>query len=300
MKTSLFLILSLNFFLLASFHQVWSINPDQPGSLFENIDYTWMKNPYWFDGKAEINFYNATIMRYGHPRDTKEIYHIIVAERHRTDQMVKADEWQRPDLLPVLKFNFVLNFQTGIYTYHQMASIFFKQEDARVYKMTLTSNEWCGNTFKEIINFKGKHVLNFNSYFDGTGSGSYPLPDEKDLVIYDGLPVQLRALKFEPGKILKFKMLSKQIDNNVKKPQVSEATLEIGSPEKIDTPAGEILTYPVVVKHPKGEDRLWFEAEFPNRMIKWMTFDGSQYLLRATEKLQYWKLNKPGGEKYLK
>ncbi|MFQ5602933.1 MAG: hypothetical protein ACE5HS_06650 [bacterium] len=272
---------------------------DDGQSFFENIDYDWMKNPYWFDGKAEINFYDATIMRYGQPRETQEIYQIVVAERHRTDQKVKADDWRAPDAMPVLKFNFVLNFQTGIYTYHQMASIFFKQEDAHVYKMTLTSNEWCGNTFKEIVHFEDTHVLNYNSYFDGTGSGSYPLPDEKDLVLYDGLPVQLRALKFQTGKSLDLKLLSKQITNNARKPELSLAKIEIGEKETLKTPMGDIQTYALVVKHGQGQDKFWIEAKFPNRVIKWRTFDGSEFTLRQTKKLEYWKLNKAGGEKYL-
>lgn len=280
-------------------HYACASEPQSGNSFFENIDYDWMKNSYWFDGKAEINFYDATIMRYGQTRETREIYQIVVAEKHRTDQMVKADDWQQPGLLPVLKFNFVLNFQTGIYTYHQMASIFFNQKDARVYKMTLTSNEWCGNTFKELINFDDKHVLNFNSYFDGSGNGSYPLPEEKDLVLYDGLPVQLRSLKFEAGKTLTLKLLSKQITNNARKPKLSEAKLEIRNVETLKTKVGDVKTHLVTVHHDQGEDQFWFETKFPNRMIKWKTFDGSEYLLRETKKLEYWKLNKPGGERYL-
>lgn len=268
-------------------------------SLFENINYDWMKNSYWFDGKAEINFYDATIMRYGQRRETSEVYQIVVAEKHRTDQRVKADDWRKPNLLPVLKFNFVVNFQTGIYTYHQMASIFFNQESAHVYKMTLTSNEWCGNTFKEYINFDGKILLNFNSYFDGTGNGSYELPKQKDLILYDGLPVQLRSLKFQPGKTISLKLLSRQITNNAQKPEVSNAKLEVGKIATLTTKEGEVQAYLVTVHHDRGQDQFWFEAEFPNRMIKWTTYDGSEYLLRATTKLKYWQLNKIGGERYL-
>lgn len=37
------------------------------------MNYNWMKNSYWFDGKAEINFYQAKITKYGIPREAKEI-----------------------------------------------------------------------------------------------------------------------------------------------------------------------------------------------------------------------------------
>src|SRR6266571_9339037 len=77
-------------------------------------------NPLWDDGRAEIDAYEAAISRYGTPR-TLTAYLIVVKEDFSKRQLVKADPDHDPgDLLTVLKLNHVINYQTGIYSYHQM------------------------------------------------------------------------------------------------------------------------------------------------------------------------------------
>src|SRR6266498_2464297 len=82
-------------------------------------------NRLWDDGRAEIDAYEAAIRRYGTLRPLTA-YLIVVKEDLSRSQLVKADPGHdRDDLLTVLKLNHVINYQTGIYTYHQMASCFF-------------------------------------------------------------------------------------------------------------------------------------------------------------------------------
>src|SRR5258706_5130447 len=106
-------------------------------------------SPLWDDGRAEIDAYDATVRRYGVMRRLTA-YLIVVKEDFSKTQLVKADPGHDPkDLLPVLKLNHVINYQTGIYSYHQMASAFFDRGTMELVKLSLTSNEWCGNTYKE-------------------------------------------------------------------------------------------------------------------------------------------------------
>src|SRR5258705_6691739 len=76
-------------------------------------------NAIWDDGRAEIDAYEATARRYGVLRSFVA-YLIVVKEDFSREQLVKADPGHDPaDLLPVLKLNHVIDYQTGIYTYHQ-------------------------------------------------------------------------------------------------------------------------------------------------------------------------------------
>ena len=60
--------------------------------LFRELDPAWIEDPYWFDGTAEINLYRATVVKYGQPREAREISHIVVTEDHDPKLLVKADD----------------------------------------------------------------------------------------------------------------------------------------------------------------------------------------------------------------
>ena len=103
----------------------------------------------------------------------------------KPDELVKADDWKQPGLLPVLKLNTVIEVPTGIYTYRQMVSVFFHRATLQNIKETLTSHEWCGNSFKELLNFNPHHSFRAHTYWDGMGEVTHPLPNDPALVFYD-------------------------------------------------------------------------------------------------------------------
>lgn len=266
--------------------------------LFQHLDGGWITHSYWFQGEAEVNFYDASVVKYAHPRKTRDIVHILVSEKHDPDLLVKADDWRQPGLVDMLKFNYVVSVPTGIYSYQQMMSVFFQHRDSQVAKMTLASHEWCGNTFKELVHFGSESRFEFNTYWDGQGNGSYEVDFPRNMTLYDALPVQLRMLEWRPGLVVGFGLVGSQFSSKASRPEVAPARLRVLDGEKITVEAGEFEAHPVVVEHAAGVDRLWFEAAFPHRMLRWETHDGHRYALRKSEKLAYWKLNQPGDESY--
>src|SRR3989440_12807953 len=105
-------------------------------------------NGYWGDGKAEFNIYEAQIARYGIPRPT-EVLHILVREPFDPKQLVKPDNPNQAGAIQVLKLNQILHVPTGLYVYQQMHSNFWRVDNSQLLKFSLTSNDSCGNTFKE-------------------------------------------------------------------------------------------------------------------------------------------------------
>src|SRR5207249_3206702 len=79
----------------------------------------------WGDGKAELDGYALTQPRYGELRAGTAVL-IFVTEDFSDSARVKADPGKHPasDVYPVLKLNFVRDFQTGIYDYNVMTSTF--------------------------------------------------------------------------------------------------------------------------------------------------------------------------------
>src|SRR5580765_5061642 len=101
-------------------------------------------NTLWDDGKAEFCTYTGTTLRYGQPRPTQARF-ILVKEDLVRATLVKSDVGPvAGKTLEVLKLNFVADFPTGTYAYHQMATTMFDRATLDVLKETMSHSESCG------------------------------------------------------------------------------------------------------------------------------------------------------------
>ncbi|MEM8997157.1 MAG: hypothetical protein AAGF23_20405 [Acidobacteriota bacterium] len=273
--------------------------PASADGLWDHLDTNFANNAYWFDGKAEVNLYDASIVIYGEPREAEEVAHVVVTEDLLPDSLVKADNPGRAGLVPALKLNYTTEARTGVYTYRQMLSFFFDRRTMGAAKMTLTHNEWCGNTFKQLVNFEGRSSYDFNTYWEGGGDGSFDVDFPRDLVIYDSIPVQLRALRFQLGLQTGVKLLPRQLSSRATEPEVTPAVVRVTHREKVTVPAGDFDAFRVELEHSGGLDQLHFEAEYPHRMLRWQRADRDLFELAHSEKMPYWQYNRPADAKRL-
>jgi hypothetical protein len=256
-------------------------------------------SPLWDDGNAEVNAYEASVRRYGVPRPLTA-YHIIVKEDFSRTQLVKADPGHDPsDLVTVLKLNQILEFQTGIYNYNQMASTFHERATMDLLKLTLASFEWCGNTFKEYTRRDGRGTLHVHTYWDGQARAEYDLPVAPDVLFHDELPLRLRALPQAAGTALTARLVPTQIDSRGPKPELRAARLRADAEEILIVPAGSFRALRWEVKAGDAVDTYWLDRNFPHVLLAWDRPDGGAFRLKWTRRLPYWKLNRPGDEKYL-
>jgi hypothetical protein len=254
----------------------------------------------WDDGNAEVNAYEAAIRRYGVPRPFTA-YHIVVKEDLSRAQLVKADPGHDPaDLVTVLKLNQILEFQTGIYSYNQMASTFHERATMDLLKFSLTSFEWCGNTFKEYTRGRGgRGTLHVHTYWDGQARAEYALPAEPDVLFYDELPLRLRALPQAAGTSRTVRLVPTQIESKGAKPELRSAALRAAGEELVVVPAGSFRALRWELKAGREVDSFWLDRKFPHLLLAWDKPDGSALRLKWSQRLPYWTLNRPGDEKYL-
>lgn len=120
---------------------------------------------YWFDGTAEISKFDLKQARYGEFHEGS-ITHIFVTEPFSKTKYVKADE-QGEDDVTVLKHIMIRRFQTGMYDYSMMLTTFlpFDSPDYSL-KLTSSSQDWCGQSFLEMINESGQFLIDYESYFE--------------------------------------------------------------------------------------------------------------------------------------
>ena len=276
------------------------------------LSFPWLQQKEWI-GLAEVAHYAGVVMRYRQRRPA-DLFLITVTEPFNLQQGVKS-EMVGEGAITALKQNQVLHFQTGVYPYRQMNSIFWRVGDGTLIKASMTSQEWCGHTFKEIRTLP-KHVqLSYNSYWEGEGVGYYriPLPRHKAgkvAFLYDELPLILRSPSFSGYK--SFSLFPLLMSSQVLRPD-----LDVGKPARRPrfVPSQVEFSYdsfqlPTVLKKfakvlkvkirfrdsvNKNQDVFYILTSHPSRiLLGWDRHDGGSFRLKGLYYTDYWNQNANG------
>jgi hypothetical protein len=261
---------------------------------------------HWHDGRAEMDGYRLTVSRYGQERSGHAVM-IFVTEPFSKSKMVKVDDHTKnpQDTFDVLKLNLVRDFQTGIYDYNTMVSVFARSADFEPVKVTFTSAEWCGHVYTELLYNEAEIRIRNESYFEDE-SGDRTIPRPGDLVSEDNLFILLRGLKgdyLQPGESRTVDYLPGVLFSRLAHRRIDATRGEISRREKaerIEVPAGhfETIVYDVTGAGRKGVFHV--EKEYPHRIVRWELAPDVRGELTGSERLQYWKLNREGDESHLK
>ncbi len=126
---------------------------------------------YWYAGLAELNHYHLSQARYGELREGDAIL-VFVTEEFLTKKQVKNEGSDSKNTTTVLKTNYLKKFNTGIYDYSIMSSIFTpidKNNYPRTFKVSTSTQEWCGQTFLQLNQSKNRYNYAGYSYFMSEG-----------------------------------------------------------------------------------------------------------------------------------
>jgi hypothetical protein len=253
-------------------------------------DPSWRLHPVWDDGNAEFNAYEIAWRRYGALYPGRALL-LLVKEPWAPDQQVKADR-PRADGFDVLKLNHVRDVPTGIYTYHQMGSVYFRRDTAALVKLATTSSEACGISTALMV--RGR--LEMRSYFDGDAERRLAFPP--DAVPADGLPALLRDyVRGEPPARL-------QVFPSLLAGRFAGAGPEMLALRKrgaapLQVPAGTFAAVEIELAGAGASWSFFFESELPCRLLLFRDADGTEYRLVKSERLAYWRLHARGDESWL-
>ncbi len=271
---------------------------------------------HWHDGRAELDGYRWSVSRYGELRLGQAVM-IFVTEPFSDSRRVKADDPSKDpaDTLDVMKLNLVRDFQTGIYDYNTMTSVFVRTADFAPLKVSFTSAEWCGHVYEELIIDPKRIDQRFFSYFEGESSNG-TLDGRDEGVVEDNLFILLRGLRgayLEPGQKQSVPFLPGAFARRLRHLPLEWSTARIerlSGTQEVDVPAGTFTVDVYVVRPDDGrEGRFFIEQQYPHRIVRWQwtaTGTGPRANeatetgeLTGTTRVEYWQLNRNGDERHL-
>lgn len=271
---------------------------EKPGSSAANALLTAQKeaniaptNPefakYWFQGKAELSTYEVEQERYGEIRNATQV-NVFVTEDFSRSKQVKLDDAAAAgaDRLPVLKLNSLRRFETGIYDYAIMQSVFTPIDGSPTVKSTCSVQDWCGQVFFQTNLAKEGYRARGFSYFEAEGDSDVKLPAVQ---LEDALWTQIRI---NPEKIKTGKQqiipacLYSRIRHKAYTALDATVNIEKGGTESVLS---------VLYEGTPRSLKIRFEHAFPYRILGWEEMDNARLSSRGTLKKQrmeaYWGQN---------
>lgn len=253
-------------------------------------DPAWRLDPIWDDGKAEFCAYEVDWARYESVYPGRALL-ILVKEPWAPDLDVKADR-PRADGFDVLKLNHSRDVPTGIYTYHQMASVYLRRDGGDLVKVAASSSEACGVSTAHVVDGR----LDTRSYFDGQGDRSQPYP--AGALPEDGLPAHLRDYVAGPAPA-EISVFPSLMFGRYGTLEPASYRLRRSPASRVEVPAGTFSGVELRLENRDGWMAYTFEESRPYRLLALARSDGTRYRLAKCERLAYWTMHDPGGEEWL-
>ena len=268
---------------------------------------------HWGDGRGELAAYDLVTPRYGVTRRGTAVT-IFVTETFSNKARVKAEPGRHlpKDEFPVMKLNLIEDFATGIYDYHLLTSAFVGlapvngRGTGAPTKISFSAQDWCGHTYTQLL-FDHRYArYAAHSYFDGEADSSGSLKVPNDAQSEDALLVWARGLAtplVAPGDSAERPLTSSlRVARLTHQPVVTAPARfrRQAGVERITVPAGAFDVERAGVTLADGRTwTYWVERDAPHRIIRWSCSDGEHAELLGSDRLVYWEMNAPGGEKAL-
>lgn len=266
---------------------------NKPATAAALVNYTSEADPfeeYWYTGLAEVNSYDLQQSRYGEMRQGDAVL-VFVTEPFSASKQVKLDNPERAgnDNVSVLKTNAIRKFNTGIYDYSMMTSVFTPvqlDQFPSTLKLTTTSQEWCGHTFTQ-FNLKGKNYLvSEYSYFEEEGD------IEKNInaaLLEDELfnRIRIRPESIPVGNV---DMIPSNTFTRLSHQAIKPTKVTITKTEQATT-----VIYKIEYLHLPRTLTIETEKAFPRKILSWSEDGGDGLITKATLKqtlkIDYWSKN---------
>ena len=260
---------------------------------------------YWYQGKAELTSYVLEQARYGEIHQGHAVL-VFVTEPFSKRKQVKLDYAQQAgnDAVSVLKLNMTKKFNTGVYPYSMMSSVFTpieRNQYPNTLKVTTSVQEWCGHTFTQLNLKEKKYDVLLRSYFESEGDVETTL-DKALLEDEVWSLIRLNPNALPTGKV---KLIPGSMYQRLKHTDFKVETAEASLKDHATNSA--LRTY--TMRYPNHTLAIHFNRAFPHEIEGWeeeMTSgfgsNARTLVTRATKNksllLDYWSKNGVADARY--
>lgn len=273
---------------------------NKSNSLYNNSSFA----EYWDQGEAEITSYSLDQERYEEIRQGTATI-IFVTEDFSKSKEVKLDDPQSAgkDAVHVLKMNMSKKFTTGIYPYSMMMSVFTPIVDKpQPIKITVTSQEWCGQTFTQLNRKGNNYRVKLYSYFEKEGDQEIKFPVGALLEDDIWTLIRLHPEQLPTGQIpIIPSMLTQRLTHEPI--QIDEATASLSIARQFPvglTDTTDLKVYAIHYPKEKRILKIYFKGSFPHLIPAWEeSYSGGKdekvlvttAIKKKTIMLDYWNYN---------
>jgi len=234
---------------------------------------------YWYGGKAEVNSYSLEQSRYGEVRQGDAVM-VFVTEDFSKSKQVKLDypKQSARDAVSVLKLNALKKFQTGIYDYSIMQSVFTPvdiKSYPNTFKTTFSSQDWCGHVFSQInLDKDGSYRLTDFSYFESEGDTDRKL---KNAMLEDELWTRIR-INPESIPTGQVKLIPSQGFARLNHQPIKPTSARVELVKKTESASELKIEY----LHFERSITIDFQSDFPYKILGWEERVKDQPSVKAT------------------
>ncbi len=245
---------------------------------------------YWGDGKAEVDLYDAQVMRDGQPRHCE--MQMILMKAARSLPKGPQDPSATPaQQVPVIRMSQSLTIPRGIVN-EQRASLLFFLLQGPLLAADDVSTRTDEILSSNVVLPPGAKEIRIERSSPG-GQVVIPLPDQPLTMLRNELPLRVRMLDLSRE--------SGEFECRLIDPQPPwETPMTAASTCKLSFKT-QARTIEIELREEKATNKFTVDRDFPFLLREWKTADGSSYHLKNSLKADYQKFLKEGDrEKALK
>lgn len=259
---------------------------------------------YWKSGLAEISSYDITAERYGEMRRAQGVLVFVYEETSaKTRIKVESGKTLPSQRIPTLKLNNVLKFNTGIYDYSVMTSVFSGLSGAGVkrpfqpLKVSFTSQEWCGQVYQHVLPRPEGLVSEIHSYFEAEGDARTVLAYPKGELYYeDEMPILVRELDgtlLKPGESRKVNLVPGLWERRKRHEPLAiiPGILTKVGPDSLRHAGATMRIQTWTLDHAGMKTTYHVEDIPPRKLLAWENSRGEKGRLIKSLRKTYWELN---------
>ena len=255
-----------------------------------SIATSWRDDPVWHDGLAEKCVYEATRTIYGKER---RFLARAYTDKERADpaSAVKTDA---EGGVEVFKHHWSEIVPTEKYDYRFSTMVYVRADDLSPFKLTASTQDDCGASFKEVWRDGVKLHWADSVYFPGTGRREGSLERSGETAFCDGLPLTLRDFPFDAPADRTLRLVPSQKDVHRTAFEAGPRTVRHAGRSTQKLPIGDVESHELHLVAPDGsvEAKYWFAADGAaprlHVLVRYEGPEGITYRLQSQERTAYW------------